>query len=97
MARPDDEFMIEIVGDGIPQPVLKPVWNDLGECLSLAGYRHICFDVHDVHNVDAAVAELRRRGVHIVTEPFELPVGDRKLAFFADPFSNLFELAEVLP
>jgi glyoxylase I family protein len=34
--------------------------------------------------------------VTIVTEPFALPVIDRRLAFFADPFGNLFELAEVL-
>jgi len=42
------------------------------------------------------VAELRRRGVTIVTEPFDLPVINRRLAFFADPYGNLFELAEVV-
>lgn len=67
--------------------MLKPVWNVPGESLGLAGYHHICFNVHDV---DAAVAELRRRGVHIVTEPFKLPVVGRKLAFFADPRSATY-------
>ena len=42
------------------------------------------------------VAELRRRGVTIVTEPFVLPVINRRLAFIADPFGNLIELAQVL-
>ena len=42
------------------------------------------------------IAKLRSRGVIIVTEPFVLPAISRKLAFFADPFGNLIELAEVL-
>jgi len=62
--------------------------------LRLAGYHHICLSVQ---NVDDAVAELRRRDVKIVTEPFNLPAINRRLAFFADPWGNLFELAEVLP
>lgn len=49
-----------------------------------------------VDDVEATVAELRRRGVKIVTEPFVLPIIERRLAFFADPFGNLFEIAEVL-
>jgi lactoylglutathione lyase/glyoxylase I family protein len=89
----NDEFFIEILGDGSPRPVPKPVWTDLGDSLRLAGYHHVCFNVEDV---DATVAELRRRGVQIVTEPFVLPAVGRKLAFFADPFGNLFELAEVV-
>jgi glyoxylase I family protein len=36
------------------------------------------------------------RGVAIVTEPLVSPAISRKLAFFADPFDNLIELAEVL-
>jgi hypothetical protein len=46
--------------------------------------------------VDATIATLRSRGVVLVTEPFVLPAISRKLAFFADPFGNLIELAEVL-
>ena len=92
LAPADDEFMIEIIGDGTPQPVPKPSWSDLDDSLRLAGYHHTCFNVA---NVEETVAELRRRGVRIVAEPFSLPVVGRKLAFFADPFGNLFELAEV--
>ena len=47
-------------------------------------------------DIEATVAELRRRGVTIVTEPFKLDDISRKLAFIADPFGNLIELAEVM-
>jgi catechol 2,3-dioxygenase-like lactoylglutathione lyase family enzyme len=89
----DDGFFIEILGDGNPHPIPKPVYTDLGDSLRLAGYHHLCFNVRDI---DATVAELRRRGVTIVTEPFALPVIGRRLAFFADPWGNLFELAQVV-
>jgi len=46
--------------------------------------------------VEGTIAKLRTRGVAIVTEPFILSAISRKLAFFADPFGNLIELAEVL-
>ncbi|MFT3775933.1 MAG: VOC family protein [Minicystis sp.] len=89
----DDHFFIEILGDGTPGPIAKAPYADLSDSLRHAGYHHACFEVEDV---DATVAELRRRGVTIVTEPFDLPVIQRRLAFFADPFGNLFELAEVV-
>lgn len=89
----DDHFYIEILGDGSPPPAARPAYSDLGDSLRQAGYHHVCLQVD---SVDATVAELRRRGVTIVTEPFVLPVIQRKLAFFADPFGNLFELAEVV-
>ncbi|MET0287339.1 MAG: VOC family protein [Polyangiales bacterium] len=89
----DDSFFLEILGDGSPPPVAKAGYADLSESLRHAGFHHVCLQVDDV---DATVAELRRRGVKIVTEPFDLPVIQRRLAFFADPFGNLFELAEVV-
>jgi len=89
----DDHFYIELLGDGEPRPVPKPVYTNLGDSLRLAGYHHFCLNVRDV---DAAIAEFRRRGVTIVTEPFELAVISRRLAFIADPFGNLIELAQVL-
>lgn len=89
----DDSFYFEILGDGLPPPIAKATYSDLSDSLRYAGYHHACLQVDDV---DATVAELRRRGVTIVTEPFDLPVINRRLAFFADPFGNLFELAEVV-
>jgi len=89
----DDTFFVEILGDGDPKPFPKPVYSDRGDSLRLAGYHHFCLNVRDI---DATVAELRRREVTIVTDPFELPVINRRLAFLADPFGNLIELAQVL-
>lgn len=89
----DDTFFIELLGDGNPGPIPKPVYADLGDSLRVAGFHHFCLNVNSVEDT---VAELRRRGVTIFTEPFVLPVINRRLAFLADPFGNLIELAEVL-
>ena len=89
----DDHFYVELLGDGVPKPIPKPVYSDLGDSLRLAGYHHYCLNVQ---NIDATIAEFRRRGVTIVTEPFELPVINRRLAFIADPFGNIIKLAQVL-
>jgi glyoxylase I family protein len=89
----DDHFWIELLGDGSPAPAAKPGYSDLGQSLNYAGYHHFCLTVT---NIAATVSELRRRGVTIVTEPFVLDVISRKLAFLADPWGNLIELAEIL-
>ena len=60
--------------------------------MRLAGFHHFCLNVA---SIDETVAELRRRGVTIVTEPFELPLIGRRLAFLADPWGSLIELAQV--
>ena len=49
-----------------------------------------------VESVDETLVELKKRGVKIVKEAFELPEISRRLAFFADPWGNLLELAEVI-
>lgn len=90
----DDHFYIEILGGGEPQPVEVRPYTDLGDSLKYRGYHHFCLNVT---SVEETVEKLRALGVTIVTEPFVLPVISRKLAFFADPFGNLIELAEVLP
>lgn len=89
----DDRFMIEILGGGDLLPIDPPPYDDLADSLRYAGYHHFCIVVADI---EATVEELRRRGVTIVTEPFQLDAISRKLAFFADPFGNLIELAEVV-
>ena len=89
----DDHFYIEVLGGGDTLPTEVRPYTDLGDSLKYRGYHHFCFNVT---SVDATIATLRSRGVVIVTEPFVLPAISRKLAFFADPFGNLIELAEVL-
>ena len=90
----DDHFFIEILGGGDPGPQDVRPYTDLSSSLAYAGYHHFCLNVT---SVAATVEKLRERGVTIVTEPFILPAISRRLAFFADPFGNLIELAEVLP
>ena len=89
----DDHFFIEILGGGEPGPMDIRPYTDLGDSLKYGGYHHFCLTVT---NVEATVEKLRTRGVTIVAEPFALPAISRRLAFFADPFGNLIELAEVL-
>jgi lactoylglutathione lyase/glyoxylase I family protein len=89
----DDHFYIEVLGGGDELPTEARPYTDLGDSLKYRGYHHFCLNVA---SVDETIARLRARGVMIVTEPFVLPAIGRKLAFFADPFGNLIELAEVL-
>jgi catechol 2,3-dioxygenase-like lactoylglutathione lyase family enzyme len=89
----DDQFYVEVLGGGETFPTEVRPYTDLGDSLKYRGYHHFCLNVT---SVDATIAILRSRGVVVVTEPFVLPAISRKLAFFADPFGNLIELAEVL-
>jgi catechol 2,3-dioxygenase-like lactoylglutathione lyase family enzyme len=90
----DDDFYIEVLGGGNTLPTEVRPYTDLGDSLKYGGYHHFCLSVA---SVEQTVAKLRARGVPIIAEPFILPAISRKLAFFADPFGNPIELAEVLP
>lgn len=87
----DDNFWIELLAGGNPTPAAN--YTDLNESLHPAGYHHFCLDVK---NVDETIAELRKRGVNIVGEPFDLAAIGKRLAFLSDPWGNLIELAEAL-
>jgi glyoxylase I family protein len=87
----NDLFYIELIGDGSYQP--KPHYTNLSDSLRQAGYHHFCLNVA---NLDNTIAELRRRGVTIVKEAFEVEAINRRLAFFSDPWGNLIELAQII-
>ncbi|HEV8133576.1 MAG TPA: VOC family protein [Pyrinomonadaceae bacterium] len=87
----DNTFYVELIGGGSPIP--ERPYSDLVNSLELAGYHHLCFMVE---SVDETLDELRNRGVKIVQEAFELQEIGRRLAFFADPWGNLLELAQIL-
>lgn len=87
----DDDFWIELLAGGNPKP--QQDYADLNESLHPAGYHHFCLDVK---SVDDTLNELRKRGVSIIGEPFNLPAIGKRLAFFADIDGNLIELAEKL-
>ncbi|WP_246102313.1 VOC family protein [Streptomyces piniterrae] len=57
-------------------------------------YQHMCVHVDDV---DEARAELAKRGVDLIGEPFEIEDISRRLAFFRDPWGNMIELSQKLP
>ena len=57
------------------------------------GYNHVCLAVD---SVDETLAELRPRGVDIVNPPFEIDDISARLAFFRDPWGNMFEISEHL-
>ncbi|MFC4104220.1 VOC family protein [Paenibacillus xanthanilyticus] len=85
----DDSFVIELIGDG--EASEAPQYEDLGSSLRQPGHHHLCWNVN---NVDEAIAYLAAQGVTLVGEPFEVEAIHRRLAFFADPWGNLFELAQ---
>ncbi len=89
----DDNAVIEIIGDGDVDTTSDRGAKDLAGSLRVPGYHHYCFNVPSVED---AAGELRRRGVSIFAEPFVLPDISRRLAFFTDPFGNLFELSEIV-
>ena len=87
----DNSFWVEILAGGKLNSKTKH--TDLGKSLEEAGYHHIC--VH-VKNLDMTLAELKKRGVTTVGEPFYLESITRKLAFISDPWGNMIELSEVV-
>lgn len=89
----DDHFMVELLAGGDLGPHMAPACKDLGESLRHAGYHHFCLTVADI---EATMNELRRRDVTILAEPFQVSEIGRKIAFFADPFGNVIELAEII-
>ncbi|MDN3027489.1 VOC family protein [Streptomyces sp. S.PB5] len=56
-----DDFRLEILGD--PGATAQPRFGDVDASLGVNGYNHVCLSVDDV---DAALEELRARGVDIV-------------------------------
>lgn len=73
-----DGAMLEIIpseGDPLPAQIKTP------------GIRHIAVMVSDF---DAAAADLRQKGVNIVSEPLNL--SGNRLLFFTDPEGNLLHL-----
>ena len=83
----DDTFGFEIMSG--PGAATRPPYEDFHDSYNILGWRHLGIRVEDV---DAAVNELKRRGVKIVSEPHDVAVLGLRLAFFADPWGNLLEV-----
>ena len=87
-----DDFHLEILAG--PGAAPQTVYGDVDASLAANGFNHVCLSVT---SVDDTLAELRARGVDIVNPPFEIDDISARLAFFRDPFGNMFELSERLP
>lgn len=85
----DDSIHVEIVGGNSPEP--NPEFGTIEETFEYGGYHHVCIDVA---NLDLALDELGRRGVAILRQPVLIAEMGRRVAFIADPWGNLVELAE---
>ena len=86
----DGSLHVEIVGGNSPEP--NPEFGTVEETHEYSGYHHVSILVE---SLDAALAELRRRGVRLVGDPFMIRAVRRRVAFIADPWGNLVEVAEV--
>jgi catechol 2,3-dioxygenase-like lactoylglutathione lyase family enzyme len=85
----DDSFRLELLAG--PGAAERPAYADLAASLGLSGWHHVCLRVD---NVDETVGELKSRGVRIVHEPFDVPAIRSRIAFFCDPWGNVFELTQ---
>ncbi len=47
-------------------------------------------------SVDAAIEQLKRLAVNIVSEPHDVVAMGLRVAFFADPWGNYFEVTQLL-
>ena len=85
----DDDFHLEILAG--PGAAPQTVYGDVDASLAANGFNHVCLSVD---SVDDTLAVLRERGVDIVNPPFEIDDISARLAFFRDPWGNMFELSE---
>lgn len=85
----DDGFRIEFIAG--PGCAARPDYQQLADTHAVGGWHHFCLRVEDV---DAAIAELERRGVRIVSAARDVPALGVRFAFFSDPWGNLIELVQ---
>jgi catechol 2,3-dioxygenase-like lactoylglutathione lyase family enzyme len=90
-AAGNDGFVFELLAG--PGAEARPQYEDLHGSYRLAGWHHLCFRVD---SVDAAVEQLKGRSVTIVSEPHDVVPMALRIAFFADPWGNLFEFTQLL-
>ena len=82
-------FRLEVVASTRAQSGM-PVASDFGDSLRNTGIGHFCFRVDDV---DAALAEMNRRGVSTFVEAADYPNVGRRVGFIKDNNGNIIEFA----
>jgi len=86
-----DDFIFELLAG--PGTDTRPAYADLHASYRTGGWHHVCFRVE---SVDIAIAQLKSRSVAIVSEPHDVAAMGLRVAFFADPWGNYFELTQLL-
>ena len=87
----DDSFHFELQAG--PGAESRPAYKDLHGSYEMSGWHHVGFQVD---RVDDVIDELKRRSVTIISEPHDVPSMQLRVAFFADPWGNLFEVIHQL-
>ena len=87
----DDRFHFELMAG--PRAAERPPYKDLHESYNMSGWHHPGFSVD---SVDDVIDELKRRDVTIASEPHDVPSLGLRVAFFADPWENLFEVIQTI-
>jgi glyoxylase I family protein len=84
-----DDFHLEILAG--PGAGTQTIYPNVDASLAVPGFNHVCLSVD---SVDDTLAALRERAVDVVNPPFEIDHISARLAFFRDPWGNMFELSE---
>ena len=87
----DDAFHFELMAG--PGAAERPAYKDLHDSYNMSGWHHPGFSVD---SVDAVIDELKRRDVTVASEPHDVPAMGLRVAFFADPWGNLFEVIQAI-
>jgi len=85
----DNSFHFELMAG--PGAAERPAYKDLHSSYNMSGWHHPGFSVE---SVDAVIDELKSRDVTITSEPHDVPAMGLRVAFFADPWGNLFEVIQ---
>lgn len=87
----DDSFHFELLAG--PGAAERSPYKDLHDSYKMSGWHHPGFRVD---SVDDMIDELKRRSVTIISEPHDVAAIGLRVAFFADPWGNLFEVIQSL-
>jgi glyoxylase I family protein len=85
----DDTFHFELMAG--PGATERHAYKDLHDTYNMSGWHHPGFIVD---SVDAVIDELKRRDVTIASQPHDVSAMGLRVAFFADPWGNLFEVIQ---
>ena len=87
----DDGFIFELLAG--PGTDTRPRYADLHASYKTGGWHHVCFRVE---SVDVAIEQLKKQSVTIVSEPHDVAAMGLRVAFFADPWGNYFEVTQLI-